>query len=382
MHLALITHRFVKGDGQGRVNLEVATAALQRGWRVTLVAAEVDASLLAMGDVHWARIDVGRWPSALLRHQLFAVASARWVARHRAEIDVVQANGFITWARAEVNAAHFIHTAWLGSPYRARGARRSLRSAYHLLYALLNAALERWAYRRSARVVAVSEQVRAQLLQIGVPPDRVSVIPNGVDTGEFAPRVAPEHGPPGGAAPVTGLFVGDLQTPRKNLQTVLRALGLCPRVRLRVVGTVGSSDYPRLARELGVADRVEFMGYRSDVPALMRASDFVVFASLYEPSGLVLLEGMASGVPVVTARTVGGTELIAEDCAIVLDDPEDVEATAAACNRLAASPELRARMGAAGRERALALDFKRMAAQYCALFDGVAAAGRSGGAPP
>ncbi len=382
MHLALITHRFVKGDGQGRINLEVAAAALERGWRVTLVASQVDASLLTVGDVHWARIDVGRWPSALLRHQLFAVASARWVARHRADIDVVQANGFISWAPAEVNAAHFVHSAWLRSPYRRRGARVSLRSAYHLVYGLLNARLERWAYRRSARVVAVSEQVRGQLLQIGVPAERVSVIPNGVDTGEFAPAAAVERRPGGGNEPVTGLFVGDLQTPRKNLQTVLHALGHCPGVRLRVVGTIGSSNYPRLANQLGVADRVEFMGYRDDVPALMRTADFVIFASLYEPSGLVLLEGMASGVPVITARTVGGTELIGEDCAIVLDDPEDVAAMAVACNRLAASPELRAGMGAAGRERALALDFKRMAALYCALFDAVASAARRGGARP
>jgi glycosyltransferase involved in cell wall biosynthesis len=366
MHIALVTHRFVRGDGQGRVNLEVAAAALRRGWKVTLVASDVAAELRDHMNVDWVRIDVRRWPTELVRNQLFAFASWRWLARNRRHIDVVLVNGFITWAVGDYAAAHFVHSAWLRSPYRT--ADSSVRGVYQHIYTRLNSALERWAYRRATGVVAVSQQVRRQLVESGVPEQTVRVIPNGVDTSEFAPGAEQLPAPAGRGAAVTGLFVGDLNTTRKNLLTVLRALSRSPQVRMVVAGTVGASPYPRMARELGVADRVTFLGFRKDVPALMRAADFVIFPSLYEPSGLVLLEGMASAKPVITTRTVGGVELLDSACAIVLDDPEDPEAMAAAMDKLARSPDLRAEMGKEGRQRALSLDFTAMAEAYCELF--------------
>jgi glycosyltransferase involved in cell wall biosynthesis len=366
MHIALITHKFVRGDGQGRVNLAIAAAALRRGWRVTLLASEVCSELLAQANVTWVRIGVGGWPTELVRNQVFALASWRWLSRHRREIDVVHANGFITWAAADIVAAHFVHSAWLRSRYRTRS--RSLRGAYQSLYTALNALLERLAYRSARRVVAVSEQIRQQLLAAGVAESTVEVIPNGVDTGEFHPGADERGADPRVGKPAVGLFVGDLQTPRKNLHTVLHALRDCPEVMLLVAGRVAGSRYPRLAADLGIADRVRFLGFRRDIPGLMRAVDFVVFPSLYEPSGLVLFEAMASGRPAVTARTVGGLEVAGEGCALVIEDPEDVAAMSAAIRRLSSSPELRAAMGLTGRRRALGLDFSLMAERHCDLF--------------
>ena len=375
MHIALVTHKVVAGDGQGRVNLEVAKAALRRGWLVTLVATEVDPDVIASG-ASWVRIPVGVMPTALVRNQVFAALSAAWLLRRRKHIDIVHANGFVTWARADVNSAHYVHSAWLRSPYREPlgfGAR----AMYQRLYTVLNAAWEKKAFRQSRCVVAVSEAVRRHLLEIGVAESQVVVIPNGVDTTEFRPAEPDDRTRCYGERGVTGLFVGDLQTPRKNLDTVLRALCACPGVRLDVVGRVGPSPYPAIAKSMGLGERVTFLGYRRDVANLMRSSEFVVFPSLYEPSGLVLLEGMATGVPVVTATSVGGTELVDDECAIVIDDPRDHAALADAMNRLAASPALRARMGEAGRKRALNLSFADAATRYCDLYQSAKeAAGR------
>jgi glycosyltransferase involved in cell wall biosynthesis len=375
MHIALVTHRVVKGDGQGRVNLEVAAAALRRGWRVTLVATEADAELLRRG-AELARIDVAAWRTALLRNQAFALASGVWLVRHRRTIDIVHANGFITWARPDVNAAHYVHAGWLASPYRPR-TRRTIRGAYQLFYAHLNALLERWAYGRSACVIAVSAGIERELGAIGVDAARIRVIPNGVDTREFYPRAPGVHA----RATAKALFVGDLATPRKNLHTVLRALKDCPDVELAVVGAVERSHYPALAARLGVEERVEFLGFRADVPALMRAADFVVFPSLYEPSGLVLFEALASGVPAITARSVGGVESLADGCALVLDRPDDVGALAAAMRRLASAPELRAEMGGAGRRLAVTLDFGAMAERYCDVYAALVEGRRATAAP-
>jgi glycosyltransferase involved in cell wall biosynthesis len=364
MHIALVTHRFVRGDGQGRVNLEVAQAALRRGWKLTLLASEVTPELLQHGDVRWVRISVAAWPTELIRNQVFACVSGRWLARHRHEIDLTFVNGFITWARGDVAAAHFVHSAWLASRHRPRA--RSARGFYQYLYSALNARLEDRAYRAARCVIAVSEQVRQQLLAGGIPERAVDIIPNGVDTREFCPNLSSPRSSLSDDE-VTALFVGDLQTARKNLHTVMRALPDCPGVTLAVAGTVGRSPYPELAQRLGVADRVRFLGFRRDLPDLMRAVDFVIFPSLYEPCGLVLFEAMASGIPVLTARTVGGLEVVDPGCVLVLEDPEDVAAMAAAIVKLASSSRLRAEMGAAGRRQALDLDFTRMAERYCDL---------------
>ncbi len=366
MHIALVTHKFVRGDGQGRVNLEVARAALRRGWRLTLLASDVSPELLAQAGVTWIPIRAAGWPTELVRNQVFAFASWGWLARHRHEIDLIVVNGFITWAIADVAAAHFVHSAWLHSPYRPR--MLSLRGAYQQLYTNLNARLERRAYRGAGFVIAVSEQVRQQLLAAGLAERTIEVIPNGVDTKEFSPDPDGFRSDSAPSRDITALFVGDLQTSRKNLHTVLRALSRCPDVTLAVAGTVGGSPYPGLAVRLGVSDRVRFLGFRADLPELMRAVDFVIFPSLYEPCGLVLLEAMASGRPIVTARTVGGLEVADPACALVLEDPEDVTAMAAAINKLASSPQLREEMGVAGRHQALRLDFALMAERYCDRF--------------
>lgn len=366
MHIALVTHKFARGDGQGRVNLEIARAALRRGWTLSLLASEVACELRTQPGVTWIPISVAGWPSELVRNQVFALASWIWLARHRREIDLVVVNGFITWAAADVAAAHFVHSAWLHSPYRPRV--RSLRGAYQRLYSSLNARLERRAYRGAQLVIAVSEQVRQQLLAAGVEPHATEVIPNGVDTREFTPDAARADPKGAQSGQVVALFVGDLRTARKNLHTVLQALPRCPGVRLLVAGAAGGSPYPAIAERLGVAQRVEFLGFRTDLPELMRAADFIVFPSLYEPCGLVLLEAMASGRPVVTARTVGGLEVADPACTVVLDAPEDVAAMSAAINQLAGSPQLRKAMGAAGRRRALELDFALMGERYCDRF--------------
>jgi glycosyltransferase involved in cell wall biosynthesis len=369
MRIGLVTHKLIHGDGQGRVNLEIAAEALRRGWEVTLLASDVCPRLLGSSRVTWKKIKVDSWPTELVRNQLFAWASWRWLARLRRQMDVVCVNGFITWGRADLNAAHYIHSAWLRSPYRRRERIRSVRSGYQLLYCALNAVLERWAYRRSKVVVAVSEQVRRELEAIGVEEKSIRVIPNGVDTGEFHPGAGDRTtlGIPKDA--FTGIFVGQLKTPHKNLQTVLRALPACPGVHLLVAGVLAGDRYPALAHKLKVADRVHFLGFRAEIAELMRAADFVVFPSVHDSSGLVLLEGIATGLPVITARTVGGAEMVARDCLIVLDDPEDAAAMATAMNSLAGSEPLRARMGSLGRQEAQRLDFGAMAARWCDLFE-------------
>ncbi|WP_186077194.1 glycosyltransferase family 4 protein [Burkholderia gladioli] len=370
MRIAIVTHVVRHNDGQGRVNYEIARAALAEQCEVTLVASHVAPELLEHPRVRWIPVQPGRfWPSNLLRQQVFALKSALWINRHRDEFDVLHVNGFISWVRADVNTAHFVHGGWFASRYYPFSPGRGLWSAYQYVYTRVNAVLERWAYRRSRAVIAVSGKVADEIRRLGIDGNRIGVIYNGVDAQAF-----------GGAQPDRGayglpqdafllLFVGDLRTPRKNLDTVLKALTELPEhVHLAVAGYLPGSPYPEEARALGIASRVHFLGLVKTMPQLMSSVDAYVFPSRYEAMSLSLLEAMAAGLPVVTARTAGGAEIITADCGIVLDDPDDANALAGAIGSLAHSRERCREMGRAA--RALMNDFgwNQMGAQYLALY--------------
>jgi glycosyltransferase involved in cell wall biosynthesis len=216
-------------------------------------------------------------------------------------------------------------------------------------------------------VVAVSEEVKRELIEHGIAPERIRVLHNGVDLDRFEPGPADRSalGLPNGVP--LAVFVGDIQTPRKNLDSVLRALSDVPRLHLAVAGSVDGSPFPDLAARLGVTERTHFLGYRNDVADLMRAADLFAFPSRYEACSLVLLEAMASGLPIVTASTTGGAELVADEAGIVLDDPDDVDALACAFRRLADDPNQRASMGRRARRRAEDLSWATVGDRYLDL---------------
>lgn len=372
MHIALLCQNVKRGEGHGRTNVEVVQAAVRRGHTVTLLAARVDDDLRQHPRVHVHLIPVDPLPAQLLRDAVFAAVATAVLRRHRDRFDVVFATGFNTWTPTDVCAVHFVHSAWRRSPAHTSRVRGGVYGAYHWAYSALHARLERWACMHTRRVVAVSDKIEEELVEIGVPRAKVEVLHNGVDLEEFypAPRERAALGLPEGVP--LALFAGEIVTPRKNLETVLQALVHVPDLHLAVAGAQEKSPYPALSEQLGLADRVHFLGFRRDVPDLMRASDLFVFPSRYEACTLVLLEAMAAGLPVVSARTAGGVELVTPEAGVILDDPDDVDALAGHLRHLAADAERRARMGAAARAVAEGHRWSDVAEAYVDLFERLA----------
>lgn len=155
------------------------------------------------------------------------------------------------------------------------------------------------------------------------------------------------------------------------LQAAPEILRAHPRARFIVIGdAVGgfSATYPArlraLAADLGITDRVAFLGQRSDVPSLLPGFDVFTMASLAEPFGLVTVEAMAAGVPVVATRTGGTPEIVTDGVDGVLVEPGDPAALAHGVNALLADPERAATMASAGRTRAFdAFDIARYVTQ-------------------
>lgn len=184
--------------------------------------------------------------------------------------------------------------------------------------------------------------------------------------------------------------VGRLQR-WKRVELALRALpairARLPGAVLRVVGDAAAGldeEYPEellaLARDLGCADGVEFVGHVDDGPAAIADLDVLVHCAELEPFGLVVVEAMLRGIPVVAPREGGPLETVRDGVDGILVDPQDTDALAAAVVRLADDPDLRTAMGAAGRERALS-DFtaEAMARRAWAVALSVAAGGDPSG---
>lgn len=184
-----------------------------------------------------------------------------------------------------------------------------------------------------------------------VPLARVEVLRPGVDLGLFAPSPAP--GPWGGRL----VHVGRLG-PEKGVRHAVEALAALPGATLTVHGPAHPDEereLHRLAAALGVSDRLVLGGplERADVPAAYAAADAVVFGVVWaEPWGLVPLEAMAVGRPVVATGTGGSAEYLRHERNCLLVPRQDGGALAAAVARLAADPALRRRLVEDGRRTA------------------------------
>ena len=174
---------------------------------------------------------------------------------------------------------------------------------------------------------------------------------------------------------MTGLFVGRLDQEQKGLEPLVRSLAILPRsvpFRLRLVGEDwgGAEVVQRLARTLGVADRVTLVGRlpRAELLAEYARADLLVLPSLFEPFGIVLLEAMAAGLPVIASRVGGIPEVVADGVTGLLVEPGNASELASAVLRFAESPSLRARMGSRGRERVRSYSWEVLVPRILAVY--------------
>ena len=136
---------------------------------------------------------------------------------------------------------------------------------------------------------------------------------------------------------------------RKGLGVLLEAVAAVGDQRLRVdlVGVRSPADYEPVARRLGLDGRMRWHGPSQDIARFHAAADVFALPTVYEPFGLVIVEAMASGLPVVASRLAGASEAITPGVnGLLLDDPHDVAELAAALARLL-DPALRASVGEA-----------------------------------
>jgi len=211
----------------------------------------------------------------------------------------------------------------------------------------------------------------------GVPPDRIRTVYNGVDTSRFSPRQRPkfrrsvrrELGI--GDETIGALIVAhDLRL--KGLATLLRAMRHLKNesrpIHLTVVGGKRIAKWQRTARRLGVNSMVSFVGPQDDTVPYYAAADVYVHPTFYDPCSLVVLEAAASGLPVITTRCNGASELFEDGVqGWLLSDPTDAGRLAAAMRTMLDDP-LRQQMGRAARATATEHTFDRGVDEILAVY--------------
>jgi phosphatidylinositol alpha-1,6-mannosyltransferase len=237
----------------------------------------------------------------------------------------------------------------------------------------MNVVMDSVAARQADHIIAISEEMRAQLAdKYGVGEERVTRVSHGVDTERYRPRedvhsaVSEDR--------LTLLFVGRLIS-RKGADLAIEAVAATDRddVELLVAGSGRlGDDLKRLARECGVTDQVTFLGYVPDeeLPLLYSSADVTLFTSNYEGFGLVFLESLASGTPVI-GTPVGGIPDVVEDGSSGYICEADPDTIARRIEELAAHPETLAAMSRAARDEVNGRDWKDVAARVEKVYQNI-----------
>jgi glycosyltransferase involved in cell wall biosynthesis len=218
---------------------------------------------------------------------------------------------------------------------------------------------ERFLARQADRIVATCSDEVFELVRMGADLHRITVVPCGVDLGLFRPDGPAEPRDPGRSR----LLVVSRLVERKGIGNVIAALAELPRTQLVIAGGPPADRLDQdpearrltaLAERLGMAGRVRLRGQvePGDLPALYRSADLVVSVPWYEPFGIVPLEAMACGVPLVTSAVGGLVDTVVDGVVGVHVPPRRPDLLARALAGLLADPARRAAFGAAGARRA------------------------------
>jgi glycosyltransferase involved in cell wall biosynthesis len=270
--------------------------------------------------------------------------------------------------RVDVVHTHNTKALVYGGPAARLARAWGLVHTWHgqnLLASPREALLFRLAGRLADRLVAVSQDAAGLMVREGIPSSRVRTIRNGIDLARFA-----WSGPCRGGPVVT---VARL-SPEKDVATLIEAAALLQRQSddfcLEVAGNGPCLPaLQHLAQDLGLGQRVRFLGQVNDVPALLGRASLFVLPSRTEGISLTLLEAMARGLPVVATRVGGNPEVVVEGQTGWLVPPGKPEELARAMLRVQGDPAEGRRLGMAGRQRVQELfDVRAMVASYEALY--------------
>jgi UDP-glucose:(heptosyl)LPS alpha-1,3-glucosyltransferase len=381
MRLALICRNFNAGGGVSRDAFMFAGALRELGVDIECYCDPSVSTPLDGVTLHAVESIHSRLPERFaspLAHASFSYRATRSLKRNRARYDVVYTIGTDAW-EADVVRVHAVQRGqnkrWPERAGRsAKGA--ALRARISPVTRPLNG-VERVIQRRqfavrSRRLVAVADEVQTDLQDMyGVPENVIDVIPCPIDfrairtaaTAGLRERLNLES-----SARVV-LFIGN-DFDRKGLDEAIRVVARLDRdAHLVVVGFGHAEPFRGLAKELGVAARVHFLGHATGPEPFLRDADVLLLPTREDVWGTILIEAMAAGVPIVTTAIAGAAPVIAAAGAGFVVSDYTTDAFTAPVARLLDDAALRRQLGGKGVGAAEAYDAHRMAPKLYSILE-------------
>lgn len=369
LRIALVANHIHFRGGMERYCAELA-ARLCLDHDVHLFTCEAADVPLDRVTVH--QVQVAQKPFLALWAQFYARTS-RMIRLE--DFDIVHTIGGIT-ARQNIVTAQYCQYAWGDAIRREPGARGGV-TPYHQFMWQLNGYYEKKAIISpdTRGISANSERTQADLIRFyGADPAKLAVIYNGVDTERFTPdnrrfRASIRQRYSIAEAALVVLFVGEYR--RKGLATIIDALGSLndPRLHLLAVGRGDAGHYTQLAASAGIAGRATFAPPARDIEHVFGAADIFAFPTYYEPFGMVVTEAMASGLPTITSRRAGASELIEDGrSGLLLEQPGNAQELAQKISLLASDSALRQEMSRSARPAASLYSWDDVAADTLKLY--------------
>jgi len=326
-----------------------------------------------------------------LTHITFLISSTLLLAAlsllRKRSFDIIHSTGYDSAFSSNVITSHFCERECrrleeaniIKIP--CRSVWQKLKALDHRLYRSLLCFVERLIIsRRSKACIVVSQAMQKEFARhYGDAAKNIIVIANGVDTLRFHPtnrllyrgQIRQEHG----VSPSDPLLMfagGDWE--RKGVLHIIEALSLVqrPDVKLFICGSGDEKFYGQLAELKRVRDRIIFVTHSSNLWEYYAASDIFVLPTIYEPFGLVIVEAMASGLPVITSRVAGAADLIIDGVnGLLLRAPSDVNGLAAKIELLLSNAGLRKTMGERARETAEKFSWDQVAQKTLEVYNTV-----------
>lgn len=256
--------------------------------------------------------------------------------------------------------------------------RLNMMRTCHGFFPLRWAFLDRLTSRWIDQFIVVSQALRHQFEARGYPPQKLSVVYNGVEASPPAPSLELRRRL---GLPACGPLVATAGrlTPQKGMDTFVAAAGLLckthPNIHFAIIGE--GCDRPRLLQQihrLGIERQVHLLGYQTDLVTLMPAFDIFALLSRWEPFANVLLEAMSAGRPIVASAVDGNLEAVQNDQTGILVPPGRPEEAAAAFRMLLANPQRATRYGRAAADRATHFSIASMIAGHARVYQRLASA--------
>lgn len=375
--ISIMIHDLNPWGGQDRSMLEIA-------WQMNRTFPLEIHSFSLEGGKEWRDMKHFPYEATLKKPVVFKYLSYQKQSRKNLNPkSVVQSTGTASLV-SDIVQVQFLHHEWLkiqeGLPKDKSPSPHLFRGLYHQWLSKYKLYMEKQSYTAHKNYVAISHGIKKQLIEhFSIPKDQISVIHHGVDTEAFCPfqenemgaqvrqTIRSNHGFTD--SDVVLLHVGALNA-RKGIFKTLELMALLKKesfnnIHFLAVGQGDQKIIQSKVEELDIADRVHLVSHTKSIRDYYWASDLFFFPTFYEPFGLVILEALSSGLPVLTTTVAGASELMTNEPMGALFAPEStVETIAEKVTPYLRSAELRQEAGLNGRKMALGQTWEKVGKKY------------------